>query len=332
MYSSVQNAAPARDGAVSLEPHLTAILNEVTDGLLTFDYNLNVVFTNQRLHAVLDIPLSEDFATSSILHLLRRSAVLDGAAIPDIHTECVDSMNGMSSGGNATITLSDPRRVLSIHVKRLADANFLASFTDVTEPYAAETAAADDATRDPLTGLANRLSFERHLESLLVFTHGATAAGLDGQEIEELADRQAVVLIGLDRLEGHNGTLGQDIGDGLIRLVGKRLGSFLRDSDTVARLGGDQFAMLISPAPDREGMSHLSNRLIEAVSRPYRIGGSRIELAARIGIAFSPHDGCTPDQLIGCANLALSDAKNSGPASFRFFRTELTTGEFAPRT
>ena len=129
----------------------------------------------------------------------------------------------------------------------------------------------------------------------------------------------------LDRFKSVNDTLGQSVGDALLRLAARRVDSAVRDSDTVARLGGDEFAVVAPDVDDFETVEALAVRLRECIARPFGVEGNEIVTTASIGITVLTGEDCDVDQLLRDAEVAVYRAKESGRNSHYFHVTELAT-------
>ncbi|MCW5695146.1 MAG: EAL domain-containing protein [Bauldia sp.] len=182
---------------------------------------------------------------------------------------------------------------------------------DITERKRAEARIAFMAHHDALTALPNRVTLRERMEQLLAQSAGQTGPGL------------ATLCIDLDDFKSINDTLGHPFGDRLLQKVADRLRHVLRQGDLVARLGGDEFAVLQTAIAAPNEVSHLAERLIEAISAPYELDGHHVTIGASIGIALAPGDGDDPDQLLKNADLALYRAKADGRGTFRFFEPEM---------
>jgi diguanylate cyclase (GGDEF)-like protein len=174
-------------------------------------------------------------------------------------------------------------------------------YRDVTERRRLREKLVRLAKHDPLTGLANRALFGERL-----------AQGLQsGRRHRDLI----LVLIDLDGFKEVNDTLGHLAGDNMLQQFAGRLTSLVRHGDTVARFGGDEFA-IVQPGPtEPEGGTVVARRIFEALQTPFDIYGSDVTLAASIGIAMAPAHGTEPDELIRKADLALYRAKGTKGAS-----------------
>jgi diguanylate cyclase (GGDEF)-like protein/PAS domain S-box-containing protein len=166
------------------------------------------------------------------------------------------------------------------------------------------------ATYDSLTGLLNRFRMSKLLDSTLsAFASQKRAC--------------AVMLIDLDRFKQVNDTLGHPAGDALLKQVAERLIKVVGDREKVCRLGGDEFQIILQDNEDRGALGDLAGEIIYSLSQPYFIDGSRCIIGASIGIAISPFDGRSSEDLIRNADLALYAAKGSGRGRFRFYSAEL---------
>jgi diguanylate cyclase (GGDEF)-like protein len=183
---------------------------------------------------------------------------------------------------------------------------FRGSGIDVTEQRSTSRQASQMAMYDALTGLSNR----RRMQQTLVATLRAFS----------VANRAcAVMLLDLDRFKHVNDTLGHPAGDALLKQVAERLLTIVPDKEYVCRLGGDEFQITLPDVSDRGLLGELASRIIGVLSQPYLIEGTRCAIGASIGIAVSPVDGETTDELIRNADLALYAAKGAGRGRYRFF-------------
>jgi len=166
------------------------------------------------------------------------------------------------------------------------------------------------AFHDPLTHLANRARFLQRVSDILVV-------------VAETGQRIAIQYIGLDRFQAINDTLGPSVGDELLKIVATRLQSVVRDHDTVARIGGDEFALVQVGDLKAEDIADRARQIIELIAEPCAAGGQRHQLGASVGIAIGPDDGETADELIKHATLAMRRVKELGRGAYFFYEKEL---------
>jgi diguanylate cyclase (GGDEF)-like protein len=182
------------------------------------------------------------------------------------------------------------------------------SFHDVS----AYVVQADLEARDALTGLFNRAGFQAHIRQML------QAAAGDGGTV-------SLLCLDLDRFKSVNDTLGHPVGDALLVKVAERLRRAARKQDIIARMGGDEFAIIQDGAGQPNGAQSLAARLIDLLGRTYVISGHSLHIGASIGIATAPLDGNDADTLIKRADLALYRAKAEGRGQYRTFAADMDT-------
>jgi diguanylate cyclase (GGDEF)-like protein len=140
-----------------------------------------------------------------------------------------------------------------------------------------------------------------------------------------------VLCLDLDRFKDVNDNFGHAVGDTLLRTVAERLKRCVRRSDTVARIGGDEFVVLQTSKEPHMAAARLSERLIKEISAPYMIDGQNVTIGVSIGIAISPEDGSDPDKLLKSADLALYRSKSAGRGIYHFYQHEMGTQRDAHR-
>lgn len=155
------------------------------------------------------------------------------------------------------------------------------------------------AHHDPLTGLPNRILFYDRLNQAMARAHR------DNELI-------AILYMDLDGFKLINDTLGHDTGDALLREAAKRIVSCIRDSDTVARMGGDEFTVILCNGRTPENVDRVARKIIDAIDTPFLLSGKSCSVSISIGISFYPNHGETQDQLVKIADAAMYLAKQSG--------------------
>lgn len=184
---------------------------------------------------------------------------------------------------------------------------------DVTELRAGDAHLRHLAFHDPLTGLPNRaLLLDR-------MSQGISVAERDGRGM-------GVMFIDLDRFKPINDTLGHDVGDQLLQQVAQRLSQAVRHSDTVARIGGDEFVILLEQVDDGVTYVNLAEKLLSSLSRPMVLGSHTLEVGASIGIASYPGDGADAATLLKHADAAMYASKAGGRGAYHFYHPGLATG------
>ena len=187
---------------------------------------------------------------------------------------------------------------------------FISVGRDITEFKKFEAQAEERALFDPLTGVSNlRLLRERSRQILaLARRHGHTAAMLH---------------LDLDGLRPINDRMGRSVGDEVLRRVAERLKQGLRESDTLARLGSDEFLILLSEVAEEDATARVVRRLRDSLCKPFKIQEYSITIGTSIGVALYPQDATTFDELADNASLALQRARNTH-SGVEFFKCEVT--------
>ena len=177
------------------------------------------------------------------------------------------------------------------------------------ELQASEAHAQHMALHDALTGLPNRALFDRRLEQALAGARDASSV--------------ALLYLDLDRFKQVNDSHGHPAGDELIREVGRRLSVALRDGDFVARMGGDEFAIIQTNIGRTAEIELLCMRIVEMLAQPFEVSGGQCFVGISIGVAVAQHDGIDRVELTRKADIALYVAKKSGRGRYAFFAEEM---------
>ena len=180
---------------------------------------------------------------------------------------------------------------------------------DITERKRAEEQLRHQATHDELTGLANRALLQDRLEQSIHYANRS----------QRLV---AVLLLDLDRFKVINDSLGHGFGDELLRSVARRLERTVREADTVVRMGGDEFVILLAEVAEGDDVGLVAKKILENLTRPYPISGREITVTASIGVSLYPRDGADGETLLRNADVAMYRAKEDGD-TFRFYAPKM---------
>jgi diguanylate cyclase (GGDEF)-like protein/PAS domain S-box-containing protein len=187
---------------------------------------------------------------------------------------------------------------------------YLKIMRDITDKKTIEEEMQRLATVDPLTGLLNRAAFDKRLAEMMALSVRS------GQLL-------ILQLLDLDRFKEVNDTLGHHAGDLLLQKVAQRMREVMRDGDLVARIGGDEFAIVQLNMPTPQAGGYVAGKLLEALSRPFQIESRQVLSGASLGLAVCPADSSRPDELLQKADRALYRAKSEGRNNFHYFTEEL---------
>ncbi|WP_454456696.1 EAL domain-containing protein [Thauera phenylacetica] len=193
-----------------------------------------------------------------------------------------------------------------------ATCNYIGIFSDITERKEAEARILHLAHHDPLTNLPNRALLNDRLSQSLL------QARRDGRGA-------AVLLLDLDRFKTINDTLGHERGDSLLLEICTRCRRVLRDTDTLARLSGDEFVIVLPDAATADLAADTARRILDAIALPCRLGEHELSITASIGIALFPRDGGDESTLLRNADAAMHRAKEAGRNAFEFYTEDMNT-------
>lgn len=184
------------------------------------------------------------------------------------------------------------------------------SFRDVTERRRAEERIEHQAYHDALTGLPNRLLVRDHLEIALA------SARRRGRSV-------AVLFLDLDDFKRVNDSLGHSVGDELLQAVAERLQEHVRAGDTIGRLGGDEFTLVLPEIESHETAAQIAGKVLELIAEPFELTGSRLDVTTSIGISLFPIDGEDVETLLRSADTAMYRAKEVGRNTYQLSTPEM---------
>ena len=189
--------------------------------------------------------------------------------------------------------------------------NFIAIYTNLKEIIEMEEKAEYLAYHDSLTKLPNRADFERQI--------------IDVLELAKINnDRIAILFIDLDRFKVINDTLGHHVGDGMLIELAKRVKSVLKKDDILARIGGDEFVVILSDVKDKESVGNVAKEILTVIREPMEVLDYLLYTTASLGIAMYPEDGEDRNEIIKHADSAMYHAKDKGKDNYQFYTEQLS--------
>ncbi|NVN88098.1 MAG: PAS-domain containing protein [Rhodopseudomonas sp.] len=271
---------------------LDAALANMSQGLCLLDRNGCLVLTNKyfrEMYGFSERQMRRGLPVRQLVESYAEKFSTPGFTV----SEFVDAIPNQET---RVLQLSDGR-VIQIRRAPTPDGGWVATHEDITDRERSAQQVSYLAFHDLLTGLANRTVFNKKVEEALA----------------DRGDGLNVLLIDLDRFKSVNDCFGHAAGDHLLKLVAGRMSKLVRNGDLVARVGGDEFAILQRPTENqREAAISLSARLVEALAQPYDLNGRRALIGTSIGVAMRADPDESMEGLVHRADLALYEVKSSG--------------------
>jgi len=209
----------------------------------------------------------------------------------------------------------DPKgyqHVTRLSARAMGDRGFRGTATDVTEEVESRRRIEFLSQHDSLTGLPNRTRLREFLDGKL--------------KTQPTSERPLVMLsLDLDRFKPVNDLLGHAAGDAVLNEISSRLADRVRHGDLVARIGGDEFVLILTDLKGQDEVEMLCQRLIESIERPIQIGEQEVFVSASIGIAMAPADATEATELLRYADIALYEAKSGGRNTWRFYAGDMNS-------
>ncbi|MBR0679026.1 bifunctional diguanylate cyclase/phosphodiesterase [Roseomonas eburnea] len=279
-----------------------AALETLPEGVLSFDSNLRIGLVSGRASVLLGLARTGRQARG-LAEMLEASPRLDRDAVAALMAACLDATT--PDGDREANLRLEGAPGLRFGIRRATPGTWILSIVP-------DTALAGGGGTDPLTGLADRAMFEARL-----------AAALDRPSRRR--GGCAVLLCDLEGIRAVNQVLGHAIGEDLLRAAARRLQAAVRDGDLVARMAGEEFAVLQSEVADPSQAASLAGRLVDLLGRPYLIAGETVVVAPRVGIAVAPSDGSEAPLLLRRAAMARHETPLDSDGAWRRFSPEMDT-------
>jgi len=286
---------------------LDAAMNNMSQGLAMYDREQRLVICNEDYATMYGLTREQVRPGTTVREILE-ARLANGCYVTSNASQLADKLVAQFGKiANEVHELADGR-IVNVSYRQTAHGGHVITHQDITDQRRSAAKIVHMALHDALTDLPNRVLLNERLE------HALTRV--------RRGEMVAVHLLDLDHFKTVNDTLGHPTGDKLLKMVTERLRVLVRETDTIARMGGDEFAVLqtiVQPAD----ATVLALRIIESVSAPFDLDGTQVVIGTSVGIAVGPADGTSPDQLIRNADLALYRAKGDGRSTYRFFGPEM---------
>jgi diguanylate cyclase (GGDEF)-like protein/PAS domain S-box-containing protein len=290
---------------------LESTLESSADGIVVTSLTGNILKYNQRFKDIWRLPITTDEISKC-----SRLVELVHGQLSDAH-DFIERTHDMyevpAAAFKDIIELKDGRVIELIGHPQYMDGEIVGrvcSLHDITEQRQHESQLTYLANHDALTGLPNRNLLSDRLHQAIAYT-------------SRLDEKIALLFIDLDRFKLINDSLGHDFGDHVLIELAKRLSECLRDGDTVSRMGGDEFVILLPGVECKGDVVAVAQKLLEIIARPCLISDRELVLEASIGVALCPQDGNDVGILLKHADTAMYRAKDHGGNTFKFYNDGL---------
>jgi diguanylate cyclase (GGDEF)-like protein/PAS domain S-box-containing protein len=293
-------------------------LDSIEEAVLRTDLCGNVMYLNRMAEKMTGWP-REDALGHPIADVLR---IIDGINQAGVHDAVEIVLHEDRTGRVATnrmncilvrrdgLEFGIENKVTPIHNQDGDVTGALVAFHDVSAARAKSLEMSHLAQHDSLTDLPNRLLFNDRL------TQAISIAVRQSNQL-------AVMFVDLDQFKKVNDSLGHGVGDKLLQSVAKRLVACVRRADTVSRLGGDEFLILLSQVEHEEDAAFSARKILRALAVPHIIDNISLDLSASIGVSTYPSDGPDAQTLLNKADTAMYEAKQQGRHNYQFFRPDM---------
>ncbi|HEX8169695.1 MAG TPA: EAL domain-containing protein [Thermoanaerobaculia bacterium] len=311
---AARQLARARGGGVLRDTNRFAaeIIDNAGEGIVVYDRDLRYILWNRFMEELTGMPASvvvgqlgpelfPHLREQQVDDLIRRAFSGETVSSPDIHYYV--PQNGKQGWVSS---------VYRPHYDAAGNViGVIGLIRDITERKTAEQQIEYQAYHDALTGLANRRLFQEHLSLALALA----------QRRQTLV---AVLFLDLDHFKLINDSLGHTVGDELLKQVAKRLKSAVREGDTVARVGGDEFTIVLQELNRGQDAALVAKKVLRTVSEPIEVNGHRLYVTTSVGITLFPDDGEDAETLLKNADTAMYRAKAEGRNTYQMSTQELS--------
>lgn len=287
------------------ESHQRAVLETAAEGIITVNPAGKIESFNKAAESIFGWPAEEVIGQPFAALLLAEHAPLfvgeSGEPLVGIGAELIGVRRG---GERFHLTLSVSEAVAA------RSRCFTLLVQDISERRAFEAKLAYQATHDALTGLPNRELYSDRLVQAMA--HASRQEHL-----------LALLFLDLDRFKYINDTLGHNVGDELLKAVADRLKTSLRQEDTLARIGGDEFTVILPTLHEVDGAVLVAQNILRTLERAFSIGGQELFISGSVGIAFYPYDAQDATALFKNADTAMYVAKRRGGNTYQFYSEQM---------
>jgi diguanylate cyclase (GGDEF)-like protein/PAS domain S-box-containing protein len=280
---------------------LRKLFEAIPESVIVHDEEGNIIYINDVAAKRLEWPIKKLIGRN-----LREFIKSENADLLSEHVKKAQT-KGSCSFETTYISRTGKRIVSEVNERPIeleGKSAILSVARDITERKRTEQQLAYIATHDALTGLPNRVLFSDRLTLALA-------------QAQRSQQKLAVLVLDLDRFKDINDTLGHSVGDQLLRVTSKRLKGLLRKSDTLARMGGDEFLLLVPGLTQRKHATEVARKILGSFQEPFLVEDHELRTTTSIGVTIYPDDGTDADTLLKNADIAMYTAKRKGRNTYQ---------------
>ena len=291
----------------------TDIVSNAAEGIVVYDRNLNCTVWNRALEELTGLAAPDVIGRRATDLFPQTEHRLEDLLMRALNGETVTMQESYF-----TMPSGERQGWISASFRPQHDANgqingVIGHIKDLTDRKRAEQQIEYQAYHDALTGLANRRLFQEHLTLAVALA-------------QRKAGFLAVFFLDLDHFKIINDSLGHTVGDALLRVVAMRLKTHVREGDVIARVGGDEFTLVLQELKKKEDIATIAQKVLRAIAEPVDVDGHRLYVTTSIGVAVYPDDGHDAETLLKNADNAMYRAKSEGRNSYEMSTEEMSRG------
>jgi diguanylate cyclase (GGDEF)-like protein/PAS domain S-box-containing protein len=289
---------------------LAKVVEHSEEAILITDADMNIVFVNEAFTRITGYPQNETIGKKpNILKSGYQSEQFYQQMWGEINSHGCWRGEIHNRKKNGEI-YSEWQSIFVVKNKQGQISSYVSIFMDITKRKEAEAHIQYMANHDPLTGLANRNLFFDRLEQAMICAHRASS-------------KVGILFLDLDKFKDVNDVYGHAAGDTLLRIIAERLRTSVREGDTIARQGGDEFIVMLPNIEGVESVAKVASKLLSSISSPVLLEQHQVYVSVSIGIAIYPDDSADLERLLKNADSAMYSAKQNGRNCYQFFTQDM---------
>lgn len=285
-------------------------LDAMEQGVLVLDDTLHITYLNSFFCSLFKVVKRESLLGEGVQHFVRLLQNLPDGRGGDWAWLSAQALGSWLEQEDRVFEVVIADRFLEVKKVKVAGTGYAITFTDISVQKQANKQIEYVAHHDELTGLPNRTLMHDRMKTAL-------------RRVQRTGRKMGVLVLDLDHFKRINDSLGHFAGDELLKTVALRLVSAVRDSDTVCRMGGDEFVVILPDINSRADIEKVCNKILDLISQPIDVGFNVLNVTPSIGLSMAPDDGVSAEDLLKHADIAMYRAKQTGRNGYHVFTHDL---------